>query len=107
MDTDDAPFSLDSVLKGFSGIMFLQRELQMLPAKVIKNLKKMMLKNRPYLKGASIDTDLFIGEDQSQYVKRSLNLNLSLSAKSLHYYNLLLRMLFLLFKVEETTLAGL
>ncbi|MEM7549127.1 MAG: 50S ribosomal protein L10 [Bacteroidota bacterium] len=54
----------DEVLAGFSGLMFTP-ESGNLPAKVIKEYRKKDAKgNRPLLKGASIDTDLFIGEQQ-------------------------------------------
>ncbi len=59
LDTDYAPF--DEVLKGVSGIMFSPENAN-LPAKVIKEFKKTDKEERPKLKGASIDTDLFIGE---------------------------------------------
>ncbi len=55
--------SLDDVLKGFSGVMFVQ-EIANLPAKVIKDFKKTDADQRPKFKAASIDSDIFIGEDQ-------------------------------------------
>lgn len=61
MDTDYAPFS-ESVLKGFSGIMFAGENAN-LPAKTIKEFRKKSGGQSPVLKGASIDTDLFIGEE--------------------------------------------
>jgi len=61
MDTDYAPFD-ETVLKGFSGIMF-SGENSNLPAKAIKEFRKKSGVESPVLKGASIDTDLFIGED--------------------------------------------
>ncbi|WP_425390415.1 50S ribosomal protein L10 [Ekhidna sp.] len=55
--------SLDEVLKGTSGIMFVN-ETANAPAKIIKEFKKGDSKDRPKFKAASIDSDLFIGEDQ-------------------------------------------
>ncbi|MEM0939259.1 MAG: 50S ribosomal protein L10 [Bacteroidota bacterium] len=54
--------SLYEVLKGTSGIMFVD-ETANLPAKIIKDFKKEDAKDRPKFKAASIDSDLFIGED--------------------------------------------
>ena len=62
LDTDYTEF-FDKVLKGFSGIMF-SKEAGNVPAKVINDFRKYSsLKDKPMLKGASIDTDLFIGEE--------------------------------------------
>ncbi|MEL6557893.1 MAG: 50S ribosomal protein L10 [Bacteroidota bacterium] len=62
LESLDADFSgLDDVLKGFSGVMF-SKETANAPAKIIKEFKKTDADGRPTLKGASIDTDLFIGE---------------------------------------------
>jgi len=55
--------SLDDVLKGFSGVMFVQENANV-PAKVIKDFKKTDANQRPKFKAASIDSDIFIGEDQ-------------------------------------------
>lgn len=55
--------SLSEVLKGFSGIMFVN-ENGNVPARIIKDYKKNNPDDRPKFKAASIDTDLFIGEDQ-------------------------------------------
>eukprot|EP00746_Dinoflagellata_sp_MGD_P120096 gnl/MRDRNA2_/MRDRNA2_55765_c0_seq1.p1 gnl/MRDRNA2_/MRDRNA2_55765_c0~~gnl/MRDRNA2_/MRDRNA2_55765_c0_seq1.p1 ORF type:complete len:176 (-),score=16.95 gnl/MRDRNA2_/MRDRNA2_55765_c0_seq1:315-842(-) len=65
LESIDADFSSlnDEVLKGFSGIMF-SGENASAPAKLIKEFKKNDSKDRPKLKGASIEYDLFIGEDQ-------------------------------------------
>jgi len=54
---------LDEVLKGFSGVMFVNENANV-PAKVIKEFKKKNKLGKPNLKGASIDSDIFIGEDQ-------------------------------------------
>lgn len=62
LDTDYSEF-YDTVLKGFSGIMF-SKEKANTPAQVIRNYRKSgMSDNKPMLKGASIDHDLFIGEE--------------------------------------------
>ncbi len=61
MDTDYAPFD-DAVLRGFSGIMF-SGENANIPAQLIKEFRKKSGGESPMLKGASIDTDLFIGEE--------------------------------------------
>ncbi|AWW30049.1 50S ribosomal protein L10 [Echinicola strongylocentroti] len=65
LDNLDADFSeLDSVLKGFSGIIFAA-ETANLPAKVIKDYRKKSgtKEARPGFKAASIDSDLVIGEN--------------------------------------------
>lgn len=61
MEGDYSP--LHEVLKGTSGIMFVN-ETANAPAKIIKDYKKNDPQERPTFKAASIDTDLFIGEDQ-------------------------------------------
>ena len=63
MDTDYSSFD-DTVLKGFSGILF-SKESSNSPAKIIKEFRKSAKSEEllPLLKGASIDTDLFIGEE--------------------------------------------
>ncbi len=53
----------EEVLKGFTGIMFAGENASA-PAKLIKEFKKNDSNDRPKLKGASIEYDLFIGEDQ-------------------------------------------
>ncbi|MFK7951326.1 MAG: 50S ribosomal protein L10 [Ekhidna sp.] len=55
--------SLDEVLKGTSGVMFVN-ETANVPAKIIKEFQKGDSQDRPKFKAASIDSDLFIGEDQ-------------------------------------------
>lgn len=64
LETVDADFSSlnDEVLKGFSGVMFAKEDATSAPAKVIKKFKKEDKQDRPKLKGASIEYDLFIGE---------------------------------------------
>ncbi|MFT5883681.1 MAG: large subunit ribosomal protein L10 [Arcticibacterium sp.] len=61
LETDYTPFN-ESVLKGFSGIMF-HPESGKDAAKLIKDFLKEN-KDSIKLKGASIDSDLFIGHDQ-------------------------------------------
>jgi len=63
LDKQEADFTeLDSVLKGFSGVMF-SPESGKLPANVIKQFHKTDKEGRPKLKAASINSDLFIGEE--------------------------------------------
>ncbi|MFY0688816.1 MAG: 50S ribosomal protein L10 [Cyclobacteriaceae bacterium] len=72
LDTDYS--EMDSALKGFSGVMFVQ-ENGNVPAKIIKEFQKADPQDRPQFKAASIDTDIFIGADQ-------LNALSSLKSKS-------------------------
>jgi large subunit ribosomal protein L10 len=61
----DADYSgLDVALKGFSGIIF-SKETGNLPAKVILDFRKKLGKKetRPVFKGASIDSDVFVGDN--------------------------------------------
>ncbi len=64
LDSDYSEFS-EKTLKGFSGIMF-SKEVGNLPAKVLLDFRKKQGKKetRPLFKGAYIDSDVFIGEDQ-------------------------------------------
>jgi large subunit ribosomal protein L10 len=57
--TDFSP--LFKALHGFSGVMF-SKESGNLPAKVIKEFRA-KLEGKPVLKAASIDSDLFIGDE--------------------------------------------
>ena len=59
LDADYAEFS-ENVLKGFSGIMF--SPAGNLPAKIIKEYRKKGAK-KPIFKGASIDSEFYIGEE--------------------------------------------
>ncbi len=62
LDADYTEFT-ETVLKGFSGIIF-SKEAANTPAKVIRKYRKSgMSDDKPMLKGASIDHDLFIGEE--------------------------------------------
>ena len=60
-DTDYS--SMQATLKGFSGVMFV-KENGKAPAKIIQKYRKEDVDGRPYFKAASINTDIFIGEDQ-------------------------------------------
>lgn len=61
LDTDYTSFN-DEVLTGFTGILF-SPEVGNLPAKLIKDFRKKDKANtKPILKGASIDSGLFIGD---------------------------------------------
>ena len=68
LDKQDADYSqLDDtdVFKGYSGIIF-SPEAAKTPAQIIKNFRKKGLSkdtDKPSLKAASIDTELFIGEE--------------------------------------------
>ena len=53
---------LYDALKGFSGIMFI-KENGNVPAKVIKSFKKQDAKERNKFKAASIDMDIYFGEE--------------------------------------------
>ncbi|MCY7349548.1 MAG: 50S ribosomal protein L10 [Cytophagaceae bacterium] len=61
LPTDYEPFN-ESVLKGFSGVMF-HPESGKVPAKLIKDVIRAG-NAKIKLKGASVDTALFIGHDQ-------------------------------------------
>lgn len=60
-EVDYSPFN-DTVLKGFSGILFPQ-EIANIPAKIIKDFRKERKIQIPLFKGALIDKDLFVGEE--------------------------------------------
>jgi len=57
--TDFSP--LFTTLHGFSGVIF-SKESGNLPAKVIQEFRK-KLEGKPVLKGASINSDLFVGDE--------------------------------------------
>ncbi len=61
LKTDYSSFD-ENVLKGFTGIIF-SKESGNLPAKVIKEFRKSSGGEKPIFKGASIDTDLYIGNE--------------------------------------------
>jgi large subunit ribosomal protein L10 len=54
---------LDEALKGFSGIIFTTEEGANLPAKTITEYRKKQGSKKPLLKAASIDSDVFLGEE--------------------------------------------
>lgn len=54
---------LDEALKGFTGVIFTEVDTANLPAKVITDYRKKQGLKRPLLKAASIETDVFLGED--------------------------------------------
>ncbi|XOV91864.1 MAG: 50S ribosomal protein L10 [Bacteroidota bacterium] len=60
---------LDEALKGVSGIMFV-KENASAPAKLIKDYKKADPKDRPRFKAASIDSDIFVGEEQLEFLSK-------------------------------------
>jgi large subunit ribosomal protein L10 len=62
LEADYEEFSTE-VLKGFSGIMF-SPETGNLPAKVLKEYRKKHGDDKVLLKGASIDSALYIGDNQ-------------------------------------------
>ena len=68
MESDYTPFN-EAVLKGFSGLMFSVENANA-PAKLIKEFRKKSGSESPLLKGASIDTDLFIGEENLDTLSR-------------------------------------
>lgn len=62
LEADFTPLD-DTALKGFTGILFATDESSNAPAKIIKEFRKKSGSERPSLKAASIDSDLFIGEE--------------------------------------------
>ncbi len=62
LSTDYSSFN-ETVLKGFTGVMF-HPESGKVPAKLIKEFKKATGSDKLALKGASVDTAIFIGADQ-------------------------------------------
>jgi len=61
LDTDYSSF--DTVLKGFSGVMF-HPESGKVPAQLIKEFKKKAGSDKLKFKGASVDSSVFVGESQ-------------------------------------------
>lgn len=70
LDTDYEKFN-ETALKSFSGILF-SKEAGNLPAKVLLEFRKKMGKKvtRPVFKGASIDGDLFLGEQNLELLSK-------------------------------------
>ena len=62
LEVDCVPFTDGGVFKGFSGIIF-SKETANLPAKIIKEFRAGG-NEKPLLKGASIETSLYVGDDQ-------------------------------------------
>lgn len=54
---------LDEALKGFTGIIFTDEDGANLPAKTITDYRKKQGSKKPLLKAASIDSDVFLGEE--------------------------------------------
>ena len=63
--TDYSP--LFETLHGFSGVIF-SKEVGNTPAKVIQEFRK-KLEGKPVLKAASIDSDLFIGDENLKHAQ--------------------------------------
>lgn len=59
----------DTVLKGFSGILFA-KDVGSTPAKIIQEFRKRRKLANPLLKGASIDQEIFIGEEHLDELSR-------------------------------------
>ncbi len=60
---------LEEALKGVSGIMFV-KENASAPAKLIKDYRKADPNDRPKFKAASIDSDIFVGEEQLDFLSK-------------------------------------
>ena len=67
-EVDYTPFT-DKVLRGFSGLLFVQ-ETASTPAKIVQDFRKQKKLDRPILKGASIERDLFIGEEHLETLSK-------------------------------------
>lgn len=67
-EVDYASFA-DTVLRGFSGVLFVQKAGS-IPAKIVQDFRKQKKLDRPILKGASIDGDLFIGEEHLEALSK-------------------------------------
>lgn len=63
VNVDYAGNGLEDALKGFTGILFTSEDNANVPAKVITEYRKKRNAKKPLLKAASIDTDVFVGED--------------------------------------------
>jgi large subunit ribosomal protein L10 len=62
IEGDFTPLS-EQALKGFTAILF-SPETAKLPAQIIKDFRKKSKSDKPKFKAASVDTSLFIGENQ-------------------------------------------
>ncbi len=68
LDRQEADFSkMYDSLKGFSGILF-SPEVGNAPAKVIKEFRKKYKSEKPLFKAAAIDTDIFVGEENLNFL---------------------------------------
>lgn len=67
-EVDHTSFT-DTVLRGFSGLLFAQ-ETASTPAKIVQDFRKQKKLDRPILKGASIDGDLFIGAEHLEALSK-------------------------------------
>lgn len=63
VEVDYASNGLDEALKGFTGILFTSEDSANLPAQVIRDYRKKKKEEKPLLKAASIDSDVFLGEE--------------------------------------------
>jgi large subunit ribosomal protein L10 len=63
IEGDFTPLSEKGALKGFSAILFSPENAK-LPAQIIKDFRKKNKSDKPKFKAASVDTSLFIGENQ-------------------------------------------
>jgi large subunit ribosomal protein L10 len=68
MDADYSTFNKE-VLKGQSGILFSPEDGKA-PAKLLKEFRKKLNKDKPLLKGASIDSDVFIGDNNLELLTK-------------------------------------
>jgi large subunit ribosomal protein L10 len=73
LDTDYSSF--DTVLKGFSGVMF-HPESGKVPAQLIKEFKKKAGSDKLKFKGASVDSSVFVGENKRWLERLSVCCNL-------------------------------
>jgi large subunit ribosomal protein L10 len=63
LEVDYTDNGLEEALKGFTGILFTSEDNANVPAKAITEYRKKKSAKKPLLKAASIDTDVFIGEE--------------------------------------------
>ncbi len=68
MDTVFAPLKND-VLKNVTGIVFIKDNAQK-PAKIILDFRKQTGDEKPVLKGAYVDGELFLGDDKLEVLKK-------------------------------------
>jgi len=63
LEVDYTDNGLNDALKGFTGILFTSEDNANVPAKAITEYRKKKSQKKPLLKAASIDSDVFIGEE--------------------------------------------